>query len=162
EGNYVEGIVIKPKEDIYIKDGYRVAVKIKHSTYLERRAEENYKRNRYRFKMPEFGDDAKRMFDIYMEHVTLNRFNNLLSKVGRGLHVYDYIILFQHDVNEDFKETLNNLGDPNLQVHSPLFYVICKMGGEEISRFLVREANLREIASDKRRESVKIHYNSNF
>lgn len=103
ENNTCEGIVIRPVETVFLKNGSRLLLKNKNSRFAEKKSVK--KRQPALFVEPGYSDELLNQFAIAEQHVTENRLNNVVSKVGEVSFPKDagrLIGLLNKDVLEDF------------------------------------------------------------
>lgn len=103
ENNTCEGIVIRPVEPLYLKNGSRLLLKNKNSRFAEKKSVK--KRQPALFVEPGYSEELLNQLLIAEEYVTENRLNNVISKVGDVSFPNDagkLIGLLSKDVLEDF------------------------------------------------------------
>lgn len=79
EGNYAEGIVIKPVQDLRLRDGSRVIFKNKNARFSETYRPNEIKKN---VVIPAVSYPAREIYKHMLCMVTPNRFRSVLSKEG--------------------------------------------------------------------------------
>jgi len=99
EDNICEGVVIKPVEAKFFNNGSRVMLKNKNEKW-----EENIRRKRVTVEQEKISDAAQTLSEIISEYVTVNRLNNVISKIGDvGAGDFGKVIgLLSKDALEDF------------------------------------------------------------
>jgi len=107
-GNICEGIVIKPVEPLYYKDGNRVIFKSKNLIFDERSKEKTVKKKKQHQQLSDFAMDTLELMNVYVNE---NRLRNVLSKIGTFTKkdfkkVFD---AFKKDVYEAFNINHDNL-----------------------------------------------------
>lgn len=165
EGNFIEGIVIRPMTELKVRDNrYRVQFKMKHPTYTERRDYRKRMTDDERFKDLEITENVERMLNVFYEQLTVARWQSVLSKVGEGCYFFDYIQIFQNDVVQAFEDALYELNDPNLSAGTADYHFVRKLGGEEIGPFLVQNTDIVEKSSMWRTHplTTRVRFNKNF
>jgi len=103
EGNICEGIVIRPVEPTYLRNGSRVLLKSKNAHFAEKKSVK--KREPKLFVEPSYSESLNNLLPIAEEYVTENRLNNVVSKIGQISVPKDtgkLIGLFSKDILDDF------------------------------------------------------------
>jgi len=103
ENNTCEGIVIRPVEPVFLKNGSRLLLKNKNSRFAEKKSVK--KRQPALFVEPGYSEELLNQLLIAEDYVTENRLNNVISKVGEVSFPNDagkLIGLLSKDVLEDF------------------------------------------------------------
>lgn len=103
ENNTCEGIVIRPVEPVFLKNGSRMLLKNKNSRFAEKKSVK--KRQPALFVEPGYSEELLNQLLIAEDYVTENRLNNVISKVGEVSFPNDagkLIGLLSKDVLEDF------------------------------------------------------------
>jgi Rnl2 family RNA ligase len=110
EDNICEGIVIRPAEPVFLRNGSRLLLKSKNSKFAEKKAVK--KRQPALYVEPTYSEALKQLLAITEEYVTENRLNNVVSKTGQvsiPREMGKLIGLFSKDILDDFlKEQGNN------------------------------------------------------
>jgi Rnl2 family RNA ligase len=103
EDNICEGIVIRPVEPTYLRNGARVLLKNKNARFAEKKAIK--KRAPKLFVEPSYSEMLNNLLPIVEQYVTENRLNNVVSKIGHVSVPKDtgkLIGLFSKDILDDF------------------------------------------------------------
>jgi len=103
EGNICEGIVIRPVEPIYLRNGSRVLLKSKNAHFAEKKSVK--KREPKLFVEPSYSDSLNNLLPVTEQYITENRLNNVVSKIGQISVPKDtgkLIGLFSKDILDDF------------------------------------------------------------
>ncbi|MDR3218474.1 MAG: RNA ligase, Rnl2 family [Dysgonamonadaceae bacterium] len=101
--NICEGIVIRPVEPVYFRNGSRLLLKSKNSRFAEKKSVK--KREPALFVEPSYSESLKELLPIAEAYVTENRLNNVISKIGHVSIPKDMgklIGLLSKDTLEDF------------------------------------------------------------
>ena len=110
EDNICEGIVIRPVEPTYLRNGSRVLLKSKNKKFAEKKSVK--KRQPRVFVEPTYSESLADQLIITEEYVTENRLNNVVSKIGQisiPKETGKLIGLFSKDILEDYlKEHSSN------------------------------------------------------
>lgn len=104
ENNICEGNIIKPVIPLFFPNGERVILKNKNEKFKE------VKRIKDPGKKIELSVRANILLVILLEHITENRLNNVVSKMGE-VSIKDFGIVmkeFSHDIIEEFMSTAFN------------------------------------------------------
>lgn len=103
EENTCEGIVIRPVEPVFLRNGSRLLLKNKNSKFAEKKSVK--KRQPSLFVEPGYSGELINQLLIAEEYVTENRLNNVISKVGEVSFPKDtgkLIGLMSKDVVDDY------------------------------------------------------------
>ena len=103
EGNICEGIVIRPVEPTYLRNGSRVLLKSKNAHFAEKKSIK--KREPKLFVEPSYSEALNDLLPVTEQYVTENRLNNVVSKIGQISVPKDtgkLIGLFSKDILDDF------------------------------------------------------------
>jgi Rnl2 family RNA ligase len=103
EDNICEGIVIRPLEPVFFRNGSRLLLKSKNSRFAEKKAVK--KRQPSLYVEPTYSDNLKQQHLVTEEYVTENRLNNVVSKIGHisiPKEMGKLIGLFSKDILEDY------------------------------------------------------------
>jgi Rnl2 family RNA ligase len=103
DDNICEGVVIRPVEPVYFRNGARLLLKSKNSRFAEKKSVK--KRTPTLFVAPTYSEPLKELLPVAEEYVTENRLNNVISKIGHVSIPKDMgklIGLFSKDALEDF------------------------------------------------------------
>jgi Rnl2 family RNA ligase len=103
DDNICEGLVIRPVEPVYFRNGSRLLLKSKNSRFAEKKSVK--KRESALFVEPTYSEPLKELLPIAEQYVTENRLNNVISKIGHVSIPKDMgklIGLFSKDALEDF------------------------------------------------------------
>ena len=122
ESNMCEGIVIRPKQSVFLPLGSRVILKSKNEQFVEKTHAKHYK-----------------LDNTLQEYVTENRLRNILSKIGGVTHRDFGRILrsMKQDVQEDFdKDHLSRWGPLNVSVHKRLNKYIATLIKENLEEIV--------------------------
>ena len=110
EDNICEGIVIRPVEVVFLRNGSRLMLKSKNSRFAEKKSVK--KRQPSLFAEPTYSEQLKELLTISEEYLTENRLNNVVSKIGEVSIPKDFgklLGLFNRDILGDFmKEHSSN------------------------------------------------------
>jgi len=102
EGNICEGIVIRPVEPTYLRNGSRVLLKSKNERFAEKKSVK--KREPKLFVEPSYSESLNNLLPITEQYVTENRLYNVVSKIGQISVPKDtgkLIGLFSKDILDD-------------------------------------------------------------
>jgi Rnl2 family RNA ligase len=103
EDNVCEGVVIRPVEPIYLRNGARIILKNKNERFAEKKS---VKRNPHIQKVaPEFSPQLTDLLPVAEQYITENRLNNVISKIGEISVPKDFgkiFGLFSKDILDDF------------------------------------------------------------
>jgi Rnl2 family RNA ligase len=99
ESNVMEGVVIKPVEPCFLKNGSRVIIKNKNEKWEEKA--KRPKRVRQAQEIPEI---VVQLQEQILEYVTDNRMSNVISKIGPPTmkDMGKILGMFANDVLDDF------------------------------------------------------------
>jgi Rnl2 family RNA ligase len=103
DDNICEGVVIRPVEPTYFRNGSRLLLKSKNSRFAENKSVK--KREPTLFVEPSYSEPLKELLPVAEEYVTENRLNNVVSKIGHVSVPKDMgklIGLLSKDALEDF------------------------------------------------------------
>ncbi|MDR1882492.1 MAG: RNA ligase, Rnl2 family [Prevotella sp.] len=103
EENVCEGVVIRPVEPLFFKNGSRLLLKNKNSKFAEKKSIK--KRNPALFDKPAYSKELIDIQTIVESFITENRLNNTIGKIGEVSFPKDtgrLIGLLAKDVLEDF------------------------------------------------------------
>ncbi|KAA6301924.1 MAG: hypothetical protein EZS26_001927 [Candidatus Ordinivivax streblomastigis] len=103
EDNICEGIVIRPVEPTFFRNGSRLLLKNKNSKFAEKKAVK--KRQPALFVEPTYSEALKQLLVVTEEYVTENRLNNVISKIGQisiPREMGKLIGLYSKDTLDDF------------------------------------------------------------
>ena len=103
EDNICEGIVIRPVEPTYLRNGSRVLLKSKNERFAEKKSVK--KRAPKLYVEPTYSEQLNNMLFVAEEYITENRLNNVVSKIGHVSIPKDtgkLIGLFSKDILDDF------------------------------------------------------------
>ena len=103
EGNISEGVVIRPVEPLYLRNGARVLLKSKNAKFAEKKSIK--KRAPKLFVEPSYSEALNSLLPVAEQYITENRIHNVVSKIGHISMPKDMgkmIGLFSKDVLEDF------------------------------------------------------------
>jgi Rnl2 family RNA ligase len=109
EDNICEGVVIRPVEPLYLRNGSRILLKNKNSRFAEKKAVK--KRQPALFVEPTYSEALNTQLSVVEEYVVENRLNNVASKIGGVSVPRDFgklIGLLSKDVLEDFLKEHEN------------------------------------------------------
>ena len=110
EDNICEGVVIRPLDIIFFRNGSRLLLKSKNSRFAEKKSVK--KRQPSLFVEPTYSEQLKELLVVAEEYVTENRLNNVVSKIGEVSVPKDFgklIGLLSKDTLDDFlKEHSSN------------------------------------------------------
>jgi Rnl2 family RNA ligase len=103
EGNVCEGVVIRPVEPIYLRNGSRILLKNKNARFAEKKSLK--KREPKLFTEPAYSEALNALLPVAETYVTENRLTNVESHIGQISIPRDagkLIGLFNKDILEDF------------------------------------------------------------
>ena len=103
EDNICEGVVIRPLDIVFFKNGSRLLLKSKNSRFAEKKSVK--KRQPSLFVEPTYSEMLKDLLVITEEYVTENRLNNVVSKIGEVSVPKDFgklIGFLSKDILSDF------------------------------------------------------------
>lgn len=103
EDNICEGVIIRPVEPVFLRNGSRLLLKNKNSKFAEKKSVK--KRQPALFVEPTYSKELNTLLTIAEEYVTENRLDNTISKIGEVTFPKDtgrLIGLLSKDVLEDF------------------------------------------------------------
>jgi len=103
EDNICEGVVIRPVEPAYLRNGSRVLLKNKNARFAEKKSIK--KREPKLFVEPSYSEPLNNLLPVTEEYITENRLNNVVSKIGQISVPKDtgkLIGLFSKDILDDF------------------------------------------------------------
>lgn len=113
ENNMCEGTIVKTLKTRYFGNGARVILKNKNEKWIEK--SKMVKKDRSVQKQIHFTETAQNIWDEIQNYVTLNRLNNVTSKIGEfepkmtgriiGLFAQDIL----EDFGKDFPDTFNTI-----------------------------------------------------
>ncbi|MDR3094405.1 MAG: RNA ligase, Rnl2 family [Bacteroidales bacterium] len=109
EDNICEGIVIRPVEPTFLRNGSRVLLKSKNAKFAEKKAVK--KRQPSLFVEPTYSEALKELLAVAETYITENRLNNVVSKIGQvsiPREMGKLIGLFSKDTLEDFLKEYSN------------------------------------------------------
>jgi Rnl2 family RNA ligase len=101
--NICEGIVIRPVEPVYLRNGSRVLLKSKNARFAEKKAVK--KRAPKLFVEPSYSAMLNKLLIVAEQYITENRLNNVVSKIGEvslPKEMGKLIGLFSKDILDDF------------------------------------------------------------
>ena len=109
EGNFCEGVVIRPVETLFLKTGRRVILKNKNEQWSENKNAIDKESLKMLFQKEEvFSKEAEFIIEEILKLVTVNRLNNLISKIGKIEPRKDFgklLGLYNKDVLSELLET---------------------------------------------------------
>ncbi len=103
EDNICEGVVIRPVEPQYLRNGSRVLIKNKNARFAEKKSVK--KRNKVFSEPVPYSDALKALLPEVEAYVTENRLNNVVSHIGEVSFPKDFGMVmgfFAKDILEDF------------------------------------------------------------
>jgi Rnl2 family RNA ligase len=109
EDNICEGIVIRPVEPTFFRNGSRLLLKSKNAKFAEKKAIK--KRQPKPFVEPTYSEALKELLNVTEAYVTENRLNNVISKIGHvsiPRETGKLIGLFSKDTLDDFLKEYGN------------------------------------------------------
>ncbi len=130
ENNICEGVVIRPVEAVFFRNGSRLLLKNKNSKFAEKKSVK--KRQPALFVEPTYSKELNDMLAITEEYVTENRLNNTVSKIGEVVFPKDtgkLIGLLSKDILEDF-----------LKEHSGIYASLEKSEQKILNRYINKQA----------------------
>ena len=130
EDNICEGIVIRPVEAVFFRNGSRLLLKNKNSKFAEKKSIK--KRQPALFVEPTYSQELNNMLPVTEEYVTENRLNNTISKIGEVSFPKDtgkLIGLLSKDILEDF-----------LKEHSGIYAALEKSEQKILNRHISHQA----------------------
>lgn len=103
ESNKCEGTIIKTLETKYFGNGSRVILKNKNEKWIEK-SKVVRKQDKKVQKQILFGEEAQKLWEELEQYATVNRLNNVISKIGefRPAMTGKLIGLFAQDILDDF------------------------------------------------------------
>lgn len=105
EENICEGVVIRPEETVFFRNGSRLLLKNKNSKFSEKKSIK--KRQPALFIEPTYSEELNNLLVVVEEYITENRLNNVISKIGEISIPKDLgrlIGLLSKDTLEDFEK----------------------------------------------------------
>ncbi|NDW08875.1 RNA ligase, Rnl2 family [Dysgonomonas sp. 520] len=105
EENICEGVVIRPEETVFFRNGSRLLLKNKNSKFSEKKSIK--KRQSALFVEPTYSEELNNLLVVAEEYITENRLNNVISKIGEISVPKDLgrlIGLLSKDALEDFEK----------------------------------------------------------
>ena len=105
EDNICEGVVIRPVETVFFRNGSRLLLKNKNSKFSEKKSIK--KRQPALFIEPTYSEELNNLLVVVEEYITENRLNNVISKIGEISIPKDFgrlIGLLSKDTLEDFEK----------------------------------------------------------
>jgi Rnl2 family RNA ligase len=130
EDNICEGVVVRPIETVFFKNGSRLLLKNKNSKFAEKKSIR--KRQPALFVEPTYSETLNYLLPVVEEYVTENRLNNVISKIGEVSFPKDtgrLIGLLSKDVLEDF-----------LKEHSGVYASLEKSEQKILNRHINKQA----------------------
>ncbi len=130
EDNICEGVVLRPVEAVFFRNGSRLLLKNKNSKFAEKKSVR--KRQPALFVEPTYSKELNDMLTITEEYVMENRLNNTVSKVGEVVFPKDtgkLIGLLSKDILEDF-----------LKEHSGIYALLEKSEQKILNRHINKQA----------------------
>jgi Rnl2 family RNA ligase len=109
EDNICEGVVIRPVEPVFLRNGSRLLLKSKNSRFAEKKSVK--KRQPALFVEPTYSEALNNQLAVTEEYVTENRLNNVVSKIGHvsiPREMGKLIGLFSKDILEDYLKEHTN------------------------------------------------------
>lgn len=103
EDNICEGVVIRPVEPLFLRNGDRVIIKNKNERFSEKKSEK--KRNKLFTEPAPFSETLKSLLVVAETYVNENRLANVVSHIGEVHFPKDFgkvMGLFSKDALEDF------------------------------------------------------------
>ncbi|WP_374463397.1 RNA ligase, Rnl2 family [Chryseobacterium sp.] len=103
EDNMCEGTIVKTFKTRYFGNGARIILKNKNEKWIEK-SKMVKKQEKTVWKQTHFSEKAQDTWEEIQKYVTVNRLNNVVSKIGEFEHkiIGKVIGLFAQDVLEDF------------------------------------------------------------
>jgi len=110
ENNMCEGTIVKTLKTKYFGNGSRVILKNKNEKWVEK-SKVVRKQNKTVQKQIKFSEKAQNIWDEIQKYATVNRLNNVVSKIGEfePKMVGKVIGLFAQDILEDFEKDFPNV-----------------------------------------------------
>lgn len=108
ENNICEGVIIKPVEPCFFKNGVRVILKNKNERWSE-----NTKFHKTIKKVEPLPEKVVKLQEAILTYATENRLNNVISKIGE-INYQDFgrvLGLFNKDVYDDFIKDFHHITD---------------------------------------------------
>ncbi|AYN00022.1 RNA ligase family protein [Chryseobacterium sp. 3008163] len=104
ENNMCEGTIVKTLKTKYFGNGSRVILKNKNEKWTEK--SKMVRKDRPAQKEVHFSENAKNIWDEIQKYATVNRLNNVVSKIGEfePKMIGKAIGLFSQDILEDFEK----------------------------------------------------------
>lgn len=105
EDNICEGVVIRPEETVFFRNGSRLLLKNKNSKFSEKKSIK--KRQPALFIELTYSEELNNLLVVAEEYITENRLNNVISKIGEISVPKDLgklIGLLSKDILEDFEK----------------------------------------------------------
>ena len=130
EENSCEGIIIRPIEPVFFRNGSRLLLKSKNSKFAEKKAVK--KRQSLLYVEPTYSEALNEQLLITEEYVTENRLNNVISKIGHVLMPQEtgkLTGLFSKDMLEDY-----------LKEHSTSYALLEKSEQKILNRHMNKQA----------------------
>lgn len=108
ENNLCEGTIVKTLKTKYFGNGSRVILKNKNEKWTEK--SKMVRKDRPTQKEVHFSENAKNIWDEIQKYATVNRLNNVVSKIGEfePKMIGKVIGLFSKDILEDFEKDFPN------------------------------------------------------
>jgi len=103
DDNVCEGVVIRPEEVVYLRNGSRLMLKNKNSRFAEKKSVK--KRQPKLLVEVSYSEVLNNLLEVVEEYITENRMNNVTSKIGHVSIPKDMgklIGLFSKDILDDF------------------------------------------------------------
>jgi Rnl2 family RNA ligase len=103
DDNICEGIVIRPTEPTYLRNGSRLLLKSKNARFAEKKSIR--KRQPKLYVEPTYSESLNTLLAVVEDYITENRLNNVISKIGEISVPRDagkLIGLLSKDVLDDF------------------------------------------------------------
>ncbi len=103
EDNICEGIIIRPVEPMFFRNGSRVLIKSKNERFAEKKSVK--KREKIQTEQPEYSRELMALMDEVACYVTENRLSNVVSHIGEVSIPKDFgkiMGLLSKDALEDF------------------------------------------------------------
>lgn len=117
EENICEGTIIKPNKALFLKDGKRVIIKNKNERWVEK-GNEDVKPD----PTLKLSDKGKEVFSELHKYLTLNRLNNLISKIGdynkNGITKLSGLLMrdMMEEFNKDYPNLLTEINKPERKI----------------------------------------------
>lgn len=114
EGNICEGVVIRPIKPLFLKNGERVMIKNKNEKWAENNnfVDKNILKSLLKLDGENLSDEAQFLCEEIYKLITINRLNNIVSKIGfidPKKDLGKVLGLFNKDVITDFLKTNQEL-----------------------------------------------------